>query len=138
MSLSQVTPSIAVHFPPGELIPGSAIFARSYPELPCKRDATTKAVLRYLKSSADQADAFDHLTAICWRATRPHFLRDRLGYSTVKGIPQFSDISGRRTGRTSRQEGKAHDVTREWIQEWLLSFLVSYRGKSWTEVRRCC
>jgi hypothetical protein len=118
-----------------------------------QRDATTQAVLRYFEaerraatgSAADareHADSFDHLVAICYRCTKAmrnkktglregrYFLRDRYGRIAVQGIPQFSNVNGRRTGYAVRDEGSALDVTRQWIQEWLLTFLAPYRGKS--------
>jgi hypothetical protein len=98
-------------------------------------DATTRAVLRYFEaqreaavtgSAADNrehADAFDHLVAICYDAVQPFFVLDRNGSFTVEA-PQFNNIDGGRTGRTSRKEGNALDATRQWIQEWLLEILA--------------
>ena len=97
------------------------------------RDATTRAVLRYFDAErradkVEHADAFDHLTAICYRAVRPYFLRDRHGSLTIIEISQSEG------GRTTRKEGTAHDATRQWIQEWLLKVLAPYRGKSRQEL----
>lgn len=99
-----------------------------------ERDEATKAVLRYLEASADQDDAFDHLVGICMRAVRPYFLADRHGSMTVEGVPQFDNVSGGRTGRDVREEGTALAATREWVQEWLLTFLARYRGRSHDEL----
>lgn len=96
-------------------------------ELP--RDLTTETVLRYFEDSVSQADTFDHLVAICWRATRPYFLHDRHGSFTVVGAPQFRSCEGGRNGYEVRKEGSAEASTREWIQTWLLSFLAPYRGR---------
>jgi hypothetical protein len=114
MSAAAVMPSLAHAFIP--------------PIVPVERnrDAATEAVLRYLEASGDEADAFDHLVAICWLATRPLFLADPQGSVIVRDIPQFSDLDGQRTGREDRHEGS---VTREWIQEWLLGFLAPYRDR---------
>lgn len=70
-----------------------------------ERDATSTAVLRYFEGAETQADAFDHLVAICYEAVRPFFLRERDGIGT-----------------------------REWIQVWLVDFLASYRGKTRAEL----
>jgi len=99
-----------------------------------ERDEATKAVLRYLEASADKDDAFDHLVAICMRAVRPYFLADRRGELTVVGIPQFDNVTGERTGRDVREEGTANATTREWVQEWLLTFLARYRGRPQDEL----
>jgi hypothetical protein len=126
-------------------------------------DATTKAALRYLDAERtaangsgpdhrEHADAFDHLVAICFRWTKAlrnkktgkaegqYFLRDRHGSlkveKTEKASEQcftYSDIDGSRT-TYARKEGEAHDVTRQWIQEWLLDFLARYHGKPEHEI----
>jgi hypothetical protein len=98
-------------------------------------DATTRAVLCYLEAergsdAGEHADAFDHLVAICHRAVKPYFLLDRHGKLCLKKTPQFDSISGKRTWRTSRKEGSAHDATRQWIQGWLLTILAPYRSYS--------
>ena len=114
-----------------------------------ERDATTKAVLRYLqaerKAASDRrehADAFDHLVALCYGWTLAkrnkktgvvegrYFLRDRFGSLKIERTPQFSNKDGGRTGYNVREEGLADDVTRAWIQGWLLTFLAPYRAKS--------
>lgn len=102
---------------------------------PSKRDVVSETVLRYFEAErradhAEHADAFDRLTAICYRAVQPYFLRDRHGSLTIQKTPQFDSIDGRRTGHHARKEGAAHDVTREWVQCWLLKFLAPYRRKS--------
>jgi hypothetical protein len=106
-----------------------------------ERDATTRAVVRYLQAerwagtgsaedAREHADSFDHLVAICYRAVQPYFLRDRHGKLRLEKTPQFDSISGKRTWRTARKDGSAHNVTRAWIQEWLLTFLAPYRSQS--------
>jgi hypothetical protein len=97
-----------------------------------ERDKTTEAVLRYLEASADQADAFDHLVAICWRASRPYLLRDPHGSIIVADVPQFD--AGARTGLTVHDEGKAEAVTRTWVQEWIVEFLAPYHGRPRAEL----
>jgi DinB family protein len=109
-------------------------------ELPPKQlDVASRAVLRYFEAELaddkrEQADAFDHLVAICYRAVQPYFLRDRHGSPTVIDVPQFNTIDGHRTGHTLRKEGAALDATREWLQGWLLEFLVPYRTLSEPEL----
>jgi hypothetical protein len=108
-------------------------------EPPKQLDVASRTVLRYFEAGREddkreQADAFDHMVAICYRAVQPYFLRDRHGSLTVIGIPQFGGIDGHRTGHTLRKEGAALDATREWIQAWLLRFLAPYRTLSKAEL----
>jgi len=103
------------------------------------RDATTLAVLKHLQQkdriTADYAKTFDHLVAICYKAVQPYFLADRYGRPvSVQEIPQFDDVTGKRTAGSSRTEGKKYDETRRWIQEWLLTFLGRYRTLSHEEL----
>ena len=70
-----------------------------------ERDATSAAVLSYFEGAETQADAFDHLVAICYKAIRPYFLPEQDGIGT-----------------------------REWIQDWLVGFLASYRRKTRAEL----
>ena len=107
-----------------------------------ERDATTKAVFRYIQAERkaasdrrDHADAFDRLVALCYVAVHPYFLRDRHGAVKVQQTEQeqclvYSNIDGSRTGQKIRKEGTALDATRQWIQGWLLDFLAPYRAKS--------
>jgi hypothetical protein len=109
-------------------------------ELPSAQlDVASHTVLRYFEAERaddkrEQADAFDHLVAICYRAVQPYFLRDRHGSLTVIDVPQFDSIKGDRTGHSRRKEGAALDATREWIQGWLLRFLAPYHDKSESEL----
>ena len=94
-------------------------------------DPTTRAVLRHLLADRDGgAETFSELMAICWTMTRPLFLSAPDGVVTVRGVPQFSDQTGARTGSMSRQEGTAYHETRAWIKAWLLAFLLPYRNLS--------
>ncbi|MGB8064320.1 MAG: hypothetical protein WCF26_20700 [Candidatus Sulfotelmatobacter sp.] len=116
--------------------------AAPFPPLPflclekAKRDAETQAVLRYLEAAGgvEQARAFDRLVGFCYHAVQPYFLRDRHGSLKAENIPQFDSIEGKRTGYAIRNEGRKHDVTREWIQLWLLKFLAPYLGQSHREI----
>ena len=102
-------------------------------------DVASQTVLGYFKAirNADtgaQADHFDHLVAICFRAVQPYFLRQREGVLVVARVPQYSDKDGKRTASSTRREGTPDDATRTWIQGWLLEFLVPYQGKSEVEL----
>lgn len=122
-----------------DLVPPPMPVALPHVTLPPKYDATTQAVLRYFEAqrrsdARDHADAFDHLVATCYRAVKPYFLLDRHGELSLEKTPQFDSISGKRTWRTARKEGSAHDATRQWIQEWLLTILAPYRSYSEEEL----
>lgn len=123
----------------------------AYPhvELEPQRDTATQAVIRYLTSSdvPERGDAFDDLVALCYGWTKKmrnkqtgvmeprYFLRDRHGSLKVEPTePEqcftYSDLDGKRTDYTIRNEGDALNVTRLWVQSWILNFLTPYHNQT--------
>jgi hypothetical protein len=85
---------------------------------------TTKSIqaaLTYLL--ANDPKSFDHLVGICWKACKGLFLTDPHDSYLVQNTP----AEGHKNRKSYRENNKS-SISREWIQAWLLEFLLPYRS----------
>jgi hypothetical protein len=114
-------------------MPGVAV-PHGFSQCALQLDKATPAALKYLTGDPNASlDGWDHLIGICYSFVRDLFLRDDFGSYTVEGV-QHDELTGLRNNHQSRREGTL-SITRNWIQEWLLTRLDPYHGKSLAEVQ---
>jgi hypothetical protein len=92
-------------------------------------------VVAYLTDNEVSLSAWDQLMGICYSFVGPLFLKDDFGDYKVERTRQNDEGTGRLGGKRTRLEGSAN-VTRRWIQEWLLERLSAYRGQTRADIQK--